>query len=103
MPRLVFKGIKIEELKLISSSLLEELSNVVKTDIDNFILEYPNNTYVFLGKEITIYPLVEVNWFKRDKDIEENVKNIIINKIRKIGYNEVEVYFVELKKESYYY
>lgn len=103
MPRIVFKGIELEELKSISKELIDELTIAVETTRDNFILEYPESKYIFDGEEIKTYPLIEINWFKRSKEIEKKVYEIIDNKIKKLGYEEVEVYFVELKEESYYY
>ncbi len=39
MPRIVFKGIQIKELRKISRQLVDELSEIVDTPRDNFILE----------------------------------------------------------------
>ena len=103
MPRIVFKGIQIKELKEISRELVNELSEIVNTPRDNFILEFSQNTYIFDGKEIETYPVVEVNWFRRSREIEQSVYRILENKIKGLGYGEAEVYFVELKEESYYY
>lgn len=103
MPRIVFKGIKKEELKNMSKKLVDELAHIVETTRDNFILEYSTNEYIFDGNEIEIYPLIEINWFKRTKEIEKKVYECIEKNIKNLGYSEVEVYFIELKEDSYYY
>lgn len=103
MPRLTFKGIELDELKKISKDLIDELTVAVNTTRDNFILELSQSKFIYDGEEVKTYPLVEVAWFKRPQEVSDKVYEILDRTIKNLGYKIVEVYFIELKENLYYY
>lgn len=102
MPQLIFKGVKREEVKKLSLTLPDLLSQITSTPRDYFTFERPSTEYFFDGESYKIYPLVEVVQFSRGTEIESKMAEIIQSEIKKIGYNECEVYFIHIEKQNYY-
>lgn len=99
MPQLIFKGVEIDKLRSIKNEIVEELSKISNTPKDYFTVEVVDS--LFLQDE-EMYPLIEIKQYKREKEIEKSMANIIANKIKSIGYKECEVYFIHIENENYY-
>lgn len=102
MPQLRFHAIEKEKLVSISTQMLDALVEVVKCPRDHFILELVNSTYIFDGEKVEAYPFVEVAWFDRGFDVQDEVASIITKSIQSAGYQEIEVAFTEFKARNYY-
>ncbi|MDM5326981.1 DUF1904 family protein [Neobacillus sp. CF12] len=44
-----------------------------------FTLEIVQSTYVFVGDEVQGYPLIEVKWFERGQEIQDQFAKIVTN------------------------
>lgn len=102
MPQLLIKGISVEQVKTISKPLVQELAELCACGTDNFTLEVMNSTFVFDGKEVPGYPFIEVKWFERGLEIQNEFANIITKQVHSLGIPEVEVAFTTFIESNYY-
>lgn len=102
MPHLIIRGVSIEQVKSISTALVQELADLCACGTDNFTLELVPSTYVFDGNEVPGYPLIEVKWFERGQEIQDQFANIVTKHIQALGIPEVEVAFSTFLESAYY-
>jgi hypothetical protein len=102
MPHLIIRGVSIDQVKTISTSLVQELADLCSCGPDNFTLEMVKSTYVFDGNEVPGYPFIEVKWFERGLEIQDQFANIITKNIQALGIPEVEVAFSTFLESAYY-
>lgn len=102
MPHLRIRGMKKIEIVKISTELLDELVRVIGVSRDLFTIEYIDSTYISDGQENNNpNPFVEVLWFSKEDKMDE-VAAIITTFIKPFDYDDVAVYFVDLKPEHYF-
>jgi hypothetical protein len=102
MPQIIFKGIKKEDVKLISKGLVDELQQIIGCPRDYFTLEVPATIYLAEGKEIAGNPLIQVNWFERGQKVQDCAAAAITRYIRQAGYSQTDIFFVPLAENNYY-
>lgn len=102
MPQIIIKGVEKEDVISVSKVLAQKLADISGTPVDYFTVERPNTEYFFDGKEIDMYPLIEVIQFDRGLEVEKAMAQIIQKEIKSLGYNECEVYFTHIEKQNYY-
>lgn len=102
MPQLLIKGISVEQVKSISKPLVQELAELCACGTDNFTLEVINSTFVFDGEEVPGYPFIEVKWFDRGLEIQNEFANLITKQVHSLGIPEVEVAFTTFRESDYY-
>lgn len=102
MPQLLIKGISVEQVKTISKPLVQELAELCACGTDNFTLEVMNSTFVFDGEEVPGYPFIEVKWFERGLEIQNEFANLITKQVHSLGIPEVEVAFTTFRESNYY-
>ncbi|MCM3766023.1 DUF1904 domain-containing protein [Neobacillus niacini] len=102
MPHLIIRGVSIEQVKSISTALVQELAELCACGTDNFTLELVHSTYVFDGNEVPGYSLIEVKWFERGQEIQDQFANIVTRQIHALGIPEVEVAFSTFLESAYY-
>ncbi|MEH7238603.1 DUF1904 family protein [Bacillus sp. JJ1562] len=102
MPHLIIKGVSTEQVKKISPALVQELANLCDCGTDNFTLELVHSTYVYDGVEVPGYPFIEVKWFERGQEIQDQFATIVTTQIQALGIPEVEVAFSPFLESAYY-
>jgi len=102
MPHLFIRGISVDQVKTISTSLVQDLADLCACGTDNFTLEVVHSTYVFDGDEVPCYPLIEVKWFDRGQEVQDQFANIITKRIQALEIPEVEVAFSTFQESAYY-
>ena len=102
MPQLILKGIEIQDVKLISKDLVDELQEIIECPRDYLTLEVSRGTFIADGEEISTTPMIQVNWFDRGQAIQDLVAAAITRHIQQAGYSQVEIFFNLLEKHSYY-
>src|SRR4051794_2724618 len=102
MPQLIFKGITVEKVKKISTPLVMELANLCQCETDNFTLEIIQSTFVFNQNEVEGFPFIEVKWFDRGQEIQDQFAGIITKHLQSIGISELEVAFSIFLESAYY-
>lgn len=102
MPKLVFKGVKLEEIKDISAQLVDTLAGIANAPRHVFTLECVENPFIFDGEIVQPVPVVSVQWIDRGQATKDLMATAIDQAVRSKGYENVEVVFSELKKGDYY-
>lgn len=102
MPQLIFKGITVDQVKKITTPLVQELAVLCNSEIDNFTFEIIHSTFVFEQEEVAGFPFVEVKWFERGQEIQDEFAKIITKHIHLLGIDEVEIAFTVFLESAYY-
>ncbi|PLR83560.1 DUF1904 domain-containing protein [Bacillus canaveralius] len=102
MPHLMIRGISVEQVKSISTPLVKELAELCICETDNFTLEIVKSTFVFDENEVQGYPFIEVKWFERSQDIQDQFAHLVTKHVLSLGIPEVEVAFAAFLESSYY-
>lgn len=102
MPQLKFKSIEGKKLINISKSMIDEMENIIKCPRDYFSLEVIESKFIFDGEYVNGNPTVEVAWFDRGQEVQDEVAKVITRNINSIGYENVDVIFTALCENKYY-
>jgi len=102
MPQLIFTGVKHEEVKDISTQLVDALAQIADAPRDYFTLEINDNNFIYDGEIIEINPVIQVLWFDRGQTVKDEMAIVIDHVLRTKGYKHIEIIFEALDKESYY-
>lgn len=102
MPHLIIRGVSVDQVKTVSTSLVQDLADLCACGTDNFTLEIVHSTYVFDGNEVPGYPLIEVKWFDRGQEIQDQFASIVTKHIQALEFPEVEVAFSTFQESAYY-
>ncbi len=101
MPNIIFNNLEEKNVKKISKEITKELSDVVGSPEDWFTFTY-QPSQVFIKGESDKIVFVTVNWFKRSKEVQDKVADIIQNSVINITSGEVAVVFQHLDEDNYY-
>lgn len=102
MPHLFIRGVTVDQVKTISPSLVQDLADLCACGTDNFTLEIVHSTYVYEGQEVPCHPLIEVKWFDRGQEIQDQFAEIVTKHIQALEIPEVEVAFSTFQESAYY-
>ena len=102
MPHMLIKGMKENQVVLLSKVIFPQLSEIMETPEDWFVFEHSPNTYFISGKATKLYPMVHLYWFDRGQDIKNQTARLLDEKIREMGYEQIEIIFHAHKKEDYF-
>lgn len=102
MPALKFKGIEVEKLRSSSKGLVDELEQLLQCPRSYFTLEVTQSIFVRDGELVEGSPVVEVAWFDRGQQVQDEAAKIITKYVNVMGYKEVDVIFLNLEKNRYY-
>ena len=102
MPKLIFKGVEVEEIKEMSTQLVNTLAEIANAPRNVFTIECVESTFIYDGEIVQPAPVVEVKWIERGQIVKDQVAKTIDQAVRARGYEHVEVIFSELKKGDYY-
>lgn len=102
MPHLIIRGVSTEQVKSISKPLVQELAELCVCGTENFTLEIVHSTFIFDGDEVPGYPLIEVKWFDRGQEVQDQFARIVSNHVQSLGIPEVEVAFSTFLESAYY-
>lgn len=102
MPQIIIKGMELDKVKAISTPLVDELQEIIGCPRDYFIIEAVGSNFIMDGKQTEISPVVQVNWFDRGQEVQDEAAAAICRHIRSSGYSHVETFFTVLEKNKYY-
>lgn len=102
MPQLIFKGVSVEQVKKISTPLVEELAELCECETDNFTFEIVDSIFVFNGEEVPGFQFIEVKWFDRGQEVQDQFANITTKHIHSLGIHDVEIAFSVFSEAAYY-
>lgn len=103
MPHLRFRALENTYVAELSTVLPIKLAVAMGTTEDNFTFEADTSTYYAQGVVTTSYPFIEVLWFDRGQEAQDQSALIITDSIKKLGdFVDVIVVFRGLEKSVYY-
>ena len=102
MPTLIFKGVKQSDLQVLAKPLIAQLADTVQCPKDWFTLEWVSTTYFDENGIVESYPIINVNWFPRSKEMQDEVAKLVGNLFRAHGYPRVKVSFTLMDREAHY-
>ncbi|WP_413584736.1 DUF1904 domain-containing protein [Bdellovibrio sp. HCB274] len=103
MPHLRFRGINQDQVAKLSQTLPNNLAATMETTEDNFSIEHIHTDFFSKGQKGGAYPFVEVLWFQRSQEIQDQSAKIITEQVKQYCPNDdVAVIFVSLTKSAYY-
>lgn len=102
MPQLIFKGCKEQEVCELSRTLPPKLAAVSDTPEDYFTFECQLSRYYSAGKETNLYPLIEIQQFRRPDDVQKEMASCVAEAVHQLGYDLCEVYFLIIGDKDYH-
>jgi phenylpyruvate tautomerase PptA (4-oxalocrotonate tautomerase family) len=102
MPHLFIRGMEVNQVKEMSTSLVEELAEICECETDNFMLEVLHTTSVFNGEIVPSYPFIEVAWFERGQLVRDRFAECVTKHVLATGIEEIEVAFRTFVENEYY-
>lgn len=103
MPHIRIRGMKKNEIQQMSTELIDELSEIIKSPRDYFTIEHIESTFIFDGAlGGNRYPFVNVDWFAREEDVRTKTVETITRYIKKFEYDCIAVYFTDLIEKNYF-
>lgn len=102
MPQLTVRGIPVQTLMQLSSSMVDELAQLCGCGTDNFTIDALQVVSVFGGAQADTYPFIEVAWFDRGEETRDRFAEIVTRHAREAGIAEIEVAFKVYREEAYY-
>jgi hypothetical protein len=102
MPQLKMTGVEVNDICKISVALVQEMQKLLECPKNYFTLECVDSTYIMDGEIVKACPTVEVAWFDRGQEVQDNMAKIITKYIYLAGYKDVDVIFTVLEEKRYY-
>lgn len=102
MPQLIFKACTKEDVRAFSRELPKKLAQIDQTPEDYFTFEWPGAVYYQNGEETALYPIVEIQQFARDKNVQRKMAETIAEAVLGRGYDCCDIYFIPLDVPDYH-
>lgn len=102
MPHLIIRGISPESIRTISKGLVSDIASLCQCPPDHIMLECLPSTALFDGVQVPSFPFIEVNWFDRGEEVQDEVARSIDRYFRSLGITESEVAFRIYEPNRYY-
>lgn len=103
MPHIRFRAITSDQAKKLSQDLLPILATAIPAKEDTFTFELVNTEFFSKGEKSEAYPQVEVNWFERPQELQDQVAKIITDQVKALTKAEdILVTFNILTRTAYY-
>lgn len=103
MPFLRFHSTETSRLAEVSREMTDRIQRAVDCPRETIVLEVVYADVVQDGNIISgEWPFVEVSWFKRGLEIQDEVAAIICDCLKKAGYENSDVHFTYLTARNYY-
>ncbi len=104
MPHFRFRALDEQVVQTLSDSLLEPLLPLMKSPAEDFTFESISSQFYHSGLTSAAYPFVEVLWFERGQQVQDEVAEVITQQIRQhLGHEQdVAVIFTALNPSQYY-
>ncbi|MDR3215632.1 MAG: DUF1904 domain-containing protein [Bacilli bacterium] len=102
MPHIILHNISTKDAISLSQEILSDLSLIVDVPEDWFEFNCLNSQCIVENEIDNKSILVYIDWFKRKKDIQDQVALLMNKALAKRGYRNITIYFRELTKDNYY-
>ena len=103
MPHIRMRAVTSEQAAALSSTLVQDLAQIIQTPVDNFTFELIETRFFEKGMLSKAYPFIEVLWFARSQDVQDACARLITDKVKAlVPENDVAVVFTVLNASAYY-
>jgi hypothetical protein len=104
MPHFRFRAVEPQTVQHLSKTLVDELQSPMNAPREDFTFEYIYTTFFQEGEVSQAYPFVEVLWFDRGQETQDQVAQVITQQVRDVMGEEVDVavIFTALNQTDYY-
>jgi len=102
MPIIKIKAIPQDHVRKISKTMVDDLQKCTQIPREHFTLELPTSIYILDGQVVDGPPMIEVFWFDRGQELQDQVAEILTRHIQSAGYADVDVIFTTLDRNRYY-
>lgn len=102
MPNIIIKGMEVSHVKEISKAMIDELEIIVGCPREYFTLEALETNFIVDGEQVAKDPFIQINWFDRGQEVQDQTAAAITKHICGAGYKNVELFFILLERNNYY-
>lgn len=102
MPQLILRGVDPQKILAISSEMLDDLQKIIGCPRGDLTLECLSSTFIADGQISPGYPFVEIAWFDRGQEMQDQVALAVTQALQRAGYESVDIMFTPLAKSRYY-
>lgn len=103
MPHIRIRALTKEQVQTLSQTLAKELAPLMSTTEDNFSIERVETEFFANGKSVEGDPTIEVAWFDRGQDVQDQSAKLITSKVSELSKStSICIIFTALPKSAYY-
>ena len=102
MPRFAFHAIPLATVKAASAPLADDLQALLGCPREELVFHVPTDHYVLDADLVSGPPFVEVAWFDRGLDVQDQVARLLTEHLHRAGIPSVDVAFLPLARRAYY-
>lgn len=102
MPQVIIKNIYPANIEEVALELKEKLAQTIQCPIESISIELHGTTYFPVEENTKTFPIINIWWFPKPKEIQDAVANNIYEVLSAKGYKKLQIFFHKLDKEAYY-
>ncbi len=102
MPRFAFHAIPLALVKAASLPLADDLQALLGGPREELVFHVPTDHYVLDESLVAGPAFVEVAWFDRGLEVQDQVARMLTDHLHRVGVPSVDVCFLPLARRGYY-
>ncbi|BDM63555.1 hypothetical protein NFHSH190041_10070 [Shewanella sp. NFH-SH190041] len=105
MPHFRFRAIDAQQVKQVSTPLVDALAELMNSPRAHFTIEHIPAQFFAEGEDFAAYPFVEVLYFDRGQDVQDEIARRVTQLVRDVmekPEQDVAVIFTKLTPSDYY-
>ncbi len=104
MPHFRMRAVEPKTVQSLSKTLIDDLELLMKSPRADFTFEHVYTTFFHEGGEDASYPFVEIVWFNRGQEVQDQVARIVTDRMKEIMGTEINVavIFTSVEPSGYY-
>ncbi len=102
MPHIRVRGMYEEDVRKVAPKFVDQVERIVECPRDHISIELVPTVWISEAGACEAYPFVEMHWFDRGQDIQDQVASALTDAVMEEGFEEVAVLFYALEEKKYY-
>lgn len=102
MPQIKIRGIEPAQICKISREMVDNLTPIIGCPREYFTIECIHSTAIKDGELVPVSPFIEVAWFDRGQEVQDQVALEITRQVQSLGIPSIDVAFLTFERRSYY-
>lgn len=102
MPQIIVKGVNENEVKQLSMDCSAKLGKICDCPSDWFVFDYIQSRFFDESGEIKHWPVVQVWWFSRPQNVQDEIATCLNEYLKKLGYPGSQISFHIFEEKAYY-